>query len=581
MEKAKGTISVIYKKVKQTITEKKFKYIYFFILVLSIQFVLGHNLQTLGYTAKDGMDILVNILNIIFLSVILTTIFYFGEYIIKKSKKYIHSVRENKKLENNNKKQYNKNPKKKFKTTTVMYFLIIILCWMPAFIAFCPAILNYDGPSQIIAYSVGEGKMTTQQPLISTIMMTSFFKMGIKVLGSSTLGMMCFSLFQMSFMAGVFAYTTKFIEEKTENKFITIATLIFYAVFPFNQLFPLMTTKDVMFAGLTLIFIIGLYKFPEKKFKIKEYIFLSIFAVLMLLFRNNAIYALTAGMPVMMFFLINNKKKLLDIVSVFLIVVIMYQLFYQLLIIVTNSIEQSDKEKLSVITQAVARVSKEKKNELTEDEIKSVNYYFDDIDKLVEVYDTNISDDTKRSIVIDRYEENPQDFYKLFIDLAKKYPIICMDSFLDTIRGYWYIFDNSFNQIFHDKDPKTKGCLELTFYVVTDGTEENIVRDLNKWPALRDFYKSMFCENNYTKIPVLYVIFQPAIYFYIALACLLYAIYKNDVKLILPTIYLTLYFLTCFLGPGAIVRYIYANIVTTPFILALCKKKKKNKEEAI
>lgn len=579
MEKTKGTISVIYKKIKQIITEKRFKYIYFFIVILSVQFILGHNLQTLGYTAKDGMDIVVNILKIIFLSVILTTIFYFGEYIIKKSKNYIQSVRENKKLENNNKIQDNKGTKKKFKTTVIMYFFIIILCWMPAFLAFCPAILNYDGPSQIIAYTVGEGTMTTQQPLISTIMMTAFFQMGIKVLGSSTLGMMCFSLFQMCFMAGVFAYTTKFIEEKTENKFITIATLVFYAIFPFNQLFPLMTTKDVMFAGLTLIFVIGLYKFPEKEFKIKEYILLSIFAVLMLLFRNNAVYALVVGTPIMMFFLINNKKKLIDIVSVFFVIIIMYQLCYQLLIIVTNSVEQSDKEKLSVITQAVARVSKQKKEELTEEEIKSINYYFDDIDNLIEIYDTNISDDTKMSIVIDRYEENPQGFYKLFIDLAKKYPIICMDSFLDTIRGYWYIFDDSFNQIFHDMDPKSKGCLELTFYVVTDGTEENMVRDLNKWPALRDFYKSMFCENNYTKIPVLYVIFQPAIYFYIVLACLLYAIYKKDVKLILPTIYLILYFLTCFLGPGAIVRYIYANIVTTPFILALCKKK--NKEEAI
>ena len=555
------------KNIKRIIIEKKFKYIYLFCLILSMQFVLGYRLQKFEYTAKNGEGVLINIINIIVLSVVLTTIVYIGKYIIEQVKEKIQIKNKETICKNNNEKQTN--------NFGIMYFLIIILCWMPAFLAFCPAILNYDGPSQIIAYIVAGGRMTTQQPIISTLMMTSFFEFGIKVLGSSTLGMMCFSLFQMCFMAGVFAYTVNFIWKETDNKVITTLVLIFYAVFPFNQLFPLMTTKDTMFAGLTLIFVVQLYQFPRKKFSIKEYILLSIFAVFMLLFRNNAVYALVVALPIMMIFLRDNKKKMFDIAIVFVIIFIVYQLCFDGLIIVTDSVMQSDREKLSVISQAIARVSKQKKDELTEEEIDEINYYFEDIDKLIEVYDTNISDDTKRAIVIKKYEENPKEFYKLFVSMVKKYPIICIDSFLDTIRGYWYIFDNSFNQIFHDESPETKGCLELTFYIVTDGTEENLVRDLNELPGLRKLYRNMFCQNNYTKIPVLYIVFQPAIYFYIALACLLYAIYKKDKNLVLPTIYLFLYFLTCFLGPGAILRYMYANIVATPFILAMCKNTKK------
>lgn len=549
--------------IRKIITEKKFKYIYFFCLILSIQFVLGYQLQKFEYTAKNVTGVVINIINIIVLSVVLTTIVYIGKYIIEQVKEKIQI----KNKENNNEKQTN--------NFRIMYFLIIILCWMPAFLAFCPAILNYDGPSQIISYIVASERMTTQQPIISTLMMVSFFEFGVKVLGSSTLGMMCFSLFQMCFMAGVFAYTVNFVWKETDNKVITTLVLIFYAIFPFNQLFPLMTTKDTMFAGFTLFFVVQLYQFPREKFGIKEYVLLSIFAVFMLLFRNNAAYALVVALPIMMIFLRDNKKKMFDIAIVFVIIFIVYQLCFDGLIIATDSVMQSDREKLSVISQAIARISKQKRNELTEAEIEKINYYFDDIDKLIEVYDTNISDDTKRAIVIEKYEENPQGFYKLFLSMVKKYPIICVDSFLDTIRGYWYIFDNSFNQIFHEELPETKGCLELTFYVVTDGTRENLVRDLNQLPVLRKFYRSMFCQNNYTKIPVLYIVFQPAIYFYIALACLLYAIYKKDKNLVLPTIYLFLYFLTCFLGPGAIIRYMYANIVATPFILAMCKNNKK------
>lgn len=555
------------KNIKKIIIEKKFKYIFFFCLVLSMQFVLGYQLQKFEYTAKNVTGVVINIINIIVLSVVLTTIAYIGKYIIEQVKEKIQIKNKEKICKNNKEKQTN--------NFIIMYFLIIILCWMPAFLAFCPAILNYDGPSQIIAYIVASERMTTQQPIISTLMMVSFFEFGVKVLGSSTLGMMCFSLFQMCFMAGVFAYTVNFVWKETDNKVITTLVLIFYAIFPYNQLFPLMTTKDTMFAGFTLFFVVQLYQFPREKFGIKEYVLLSIFAVFMLLFRNNAAYALVVALPIIMIFLRDNKKKMFDIAIVFVIIFIVYQLCFDGLIIATDSVMQSDREKLSVISQAIARVSKQKKDELTEDEIYEINYYFEDIDRLIEVYDTNISDDTKRAIVIKKYEENPKGFYKLFVSMVKKYPIICIDSFLDTIRGYWYIFDNSFNQIFHEESPETKGCLELTFYAVTDGTRENLVRDLNELPVLRKFYRSMFCQNNYTKIPVLYIVFQPAIYFYIALACLLYAIYKKDKNLVLPTIYLFLYFLTCFLGPGAIIRYMYANIVATPFILAMCKNNKK------
>lgn len=555
------------KNIKKIIIEKKFKYIFFFCLVLSIQFVLGYQLQKFEYTAKNVTGVVINIINIIVLSVVLTTIVYIGKYIIEQVKEKIQIKNKEKICENNNEKRTN--------NFRIMYFLIIILCWMPAFLAFCPAILNYDGPSQIISYIVASERMTTQQPIISTLMMVSFFEFGVKVLGSSTLGMMCFSLFQMCFMAGVFAYTVNFVWKETDNKVIITLVLIFYAIFPYNQLFPLMTTKDTMFAGFALFFVVQLYQFPREKFGIKEYVLLSIFAVFMLLFRNNAAYALVVALPIIMIFLRDNKKKMFDIAIVFVIIFIVYQLCFDGLIIATDSVMQSDREKLSVISQAIARVSKQKKDELTKDEIDEINYYFEDIDRLIEVYDTNISDDTKRAIVIKKYEENPKGFYKLFVSMVKKYPIICIDSFLDTIRGYWYIFDNSFNQIFHEESPETKGCLELTFYVVTDGTRENLVRDLNELPVLRKFYRSMFCQNNYTKIPVLYIVFQPAIYFYIALACLLYAIYKKDKNLVLPTIYLFLYFLTCFLGPGAIIRYMYANIVATPFILAMCKNNKK------
>lgn len=558
------------KKILEIIKEKQFKYIYFFCFILSIQSVLGYKLQKFEHTAEKFSDVIINILEIICLSVALTTIFYIGKYIIEK-------IKEKKEIKQKDNTETSKTHKKEF--DCISFFLIMFLCWMPAFLSFCPGLLNYDGPSQIISYSLVQKTMSTQQPIISTVLMSFFYLIGTYAIGSATFGMTLFTLFQMIFMASVFTYAINFIWKETKNKWITIITLIFYAIFPFNQLFPLMTTKDTIFAGLTLIFVVQLYKSSRENFKIKEYILMSIFAVFMLLFRNNAVYALVVAIPFSMLCLRKNKKKMLNIGITFVIIVIIYQACFEGLIIATKSMKQSDKEKLSVLSQAMARVAKEKKEELTEEEIEKLNYYFNDVDELINIYETNISDNTKGKINIPNYNKNPKEFYQLFLTFVKKYPYICIDSFLDTIRGYWYIFDNSFNQIFHKESPYTKGCLELESYVISNGTAEGTVRNIGKLPKVSQFYKKLLCENNYTKIPILYIIFQPAIYFYIVLACLLYAIYKKDKNLELPTIYLVLYFLTCFLGPGAIVRYIYANIVTTPVILAMAKKREEKREE--
>ena len=58
--------------------------------------------------------------------------------------------------------------------------------------------------------------------------------------------MMFYSIFQIVIMAIAFAYATKFIEEKTNNKIITVLSLAFYAVFPLNPIFALSTTKDTL-----------------------------------------------------------------------------------------------------------------------------------------------------------------------------------------------------------------------------------------------------------------------------------------------------------------------------------------------
>lgn len=528
----------------EIIKEKKFKYIYFFILIISIQLILGRTLNTNGTIATN---IILNIIQIFILSIILTFIYYMIYNIAKKIK-------------------IKKNQTKELKNKWIIYFLIIIISWIPAFIAFCPVLLNYDGPAQIYGFSIKGIPPSTRQPIISTLMFDFFYKIGLNLFNSVSFGMAYLSIFQMIIMSSIFAYTTEFIYRETKNKTITIISLLFYTLFPINQLFPLMTTKDVMFSGLGLLFIIKLYELTKKEFKVKEYILVALIGILMLLFRNNAIYALIALIPFIIVILKKDRKKCKQLIIVISLIIVLYEAAFNLLIFAVKGQKDNDREKLSIMTQAIARVAKLKMEELNEQEKDKIIYYFGDINELVQVYEEHLSDRTKERVKTSKIEENEIEFIKFFIGLGIKYPIIYIDSFLKTIQEYWYLDDSAISNQKNNRRP----CLELGFFLITDGT--NTICDYNLWPELRSQYKKLLEQNNYMKIPVLNIIFQSSFYFYVLIGCMLYLKYKNNTKSEIPLIFLFLYFVTCFLGPGGILRYVYINIISTPVILSCTSK---------
>lgn len=550
-------------KVIGVIKERKFKYICFFWVLISIQFVVGNNLQTKGYSLNGLGDFLVSVLKIITFSIFFIIVHYWLLYVSKKISRRADKIE---------KKDDSQSKITKYKG--IIYFTIIIICWIPALLAFYPVLLNYDGVVQLRDVIIQQ--MYTRHPIIHTLLLGIFYKFGYAYLGACSNGMLLFSIFQMTVMASIFSYSVRFVEERTDKKWLRNISLIFYAIFPFNQLFPLMTTKDVLFAGFVLLFLIKLYKILEEQSNKKlNYILVMIITILMLSFRNNAVYAIIASIPfIIMVF--KKDSRLLKILLSCVIVIVAYKTLNNGLIYITKATRDSNQEKMSVFSQATAKICKEKSDELTDDEKEKISFYFDDYEELGKVYEANISDKTKAMTNCDNVDNNIVDFLKFMGHLGIKYPRQFVDSFLNTTRGYWYICDNSFNQIHHDEFPETKGCLELTF----DEFTEIILKEKenSKLPWLQKFYRKAFCENEYTKIPVLYVIFQPAIYFYIVLGFLLYSIYKREKNQILIGTFLFLYFVTCFLGPVAIIRYIYAVIVSVPVLSSMVLKKKNERE---
>ena len=557
--KSTDKIKKIISNVKNVVKDRKFKYISFFWIIIAIQFVIGNNLQNKGYSIRNMTDFIISLVQVIGLSLIFIVIHYCALELYKKIKERL-----NKEEVNTNSENKNENSEKKW----FIYFFIIIICWIPTLLAFYPGLVNYDGGYQIRDYFF-DNKINLGHPIVTTFFYTIFYEIGFYYLNSPALGMLMFSIFQMTIMALIFSYAVKFIEEETGKKCLRNISILIYGLFPYNQLFPIMTTKDVIFAGLVTIFIINLYKMLKGKYKIVDYIFFIIITILMLLFRSNAVYALSVLLPFAFLMLINNKKKFRNLLVAAIISIIICQGINRLVVSIVNDKSGENIIWLCVFAQATGKITSEREKDLTDYEKEKISLYFTNYKAVGKIYKPYIADYTMKLAKYDNILENKKEFLAFMLELAKKYPGEFMDSYLNTMRGYWYVLDNSFCLIHNDYDSDKFGALELFCFKVGKGQYEIV--ENSKLPALQKLYKDMFCRNMYQKIYGVRIIFQPATYLYILFGCILYSIYKRHKTRLLIEMFLLLYAITFVTAPCALIRYVYPIIVNIPIIFSLLK----------
>ena len=549
------------KKIREIIKERKFKYIAFFWLFISLQFIMGSDLQKKGSIAKNMKEFGIATLKI----VVLWILFIILNYIILK----LINIIKLKKMRKQNKDEITSQKERKSipeKYRWLIYFIFIFVCWIPVLLAFYPCNISYDGGYQILRYYFFDN--LEHHPILMTKLFTTFYVIGLN-LNSPTLGMLLFSLFQMTFMAIAFSYCVKFIEEQTQNKVVRYISLIFYALYPYHQLMSITTTKDVIFSGLFLIYVIYLYKILSEKFNWTNYIFAIFIGILMLLSRNNSIYTLEVSLPIIVLVLIKQRKKMLKVLILFLIVIVGYKGINNY--IYTKESETSDETgfRTTYFAQIVGKVSRDCAEELTDEEKEKIKYYYRDYEIVGRLYEDNIADKaikmSSSNISTDR-----EGYLKFVFELCKKYPRTALEAILNLTRGYWYINDTSFTQIMTYKHP---GAIEI--YEFEIGKGDYAVKFDSKLPGLRKLYINLYRSSEYLNIPILYIFLQPAFFFYCTFAFLLYSIYKKEKNRLVIAIFLFTFYASCYMANCVIIRYIYPVVVSLPLMLLFVTKDEK------
>ncbi len=518
--------------VRQLENKRRTIIIYIISILFSLSIFIG---ATLSY--GRGFTNIFYILGVIIVSILNSPIFV---WIFNKLFSFIEK---NEKQEENN---------KITKKEVLLIFGIIIVLWIPVLLAYYPGIFDYDVHTQL--NYVINNDYSTHHPLIHTLILGFFYKVG-GAFGNYNLGMLFYTITQMIFVVAIMTYAVVYLRKKGISRKISYVVVAFYAIFPLNSILTISITKDIYFSAFVLAFVVCLMKIRDDNWRFsKNYIIFAIITIFMILFRSNAIYALIISLVIMMFLGIKKHKNILIAILISIILATSVETVLEKLL---DAYTKNEKDMLSIPLQQLARVGNECKDQLTEEEYKEISYYVSP-----EYYNEYLSDPIKNHTDISKIRNDYKEFISIWFKYFIKYPTVYLESFLYNTQGYWDINDISHSQIYGINKESRTG------YLLTGTKEGYNVEHISYCKPIESLYEYLFTENKYQNIPVISLLFAPAIYIWIYIICLAYNIYRKKTESIIVLTFFAGLFITLLVGPTCLIRYVYPFVICVPVIIS-------------
>lgn len=433
----------------------------------------------------------------------------------------------------------------------VISFFALILIWLPSFLALYPGIFAYDNQWQYFMFV--DHELTNHQPLIHTIIFAFIIQTVEKATGSFNKGVAAYTIVQMLIMAAGCAYIPYLLIKRSGKLWQAIAATVFFAFYPVFVIFVFTGTKDSIFAVAVADFIALNIYFCDKKEEFFENklnpVLWVIFALTILFLRNNAVYPMIIILPFFIIFCMSKKhiKAMIIMIAVTSVFYIVYT--YP----VTNALckeKVSTAEMLSVPCQQMMRVYKYKNAELSDaDKAEFEKFY--DMEKWYGTYVPEIADASKGSLRVDEFSNNKSEFISLYTKWLRQYPNEYVDSFLENTYGFFYMWPKYVIYSYGDEG--------YTVIEPMQPTEAN-----SKIPVLKKFYKQFENGKIVNGYPVISWLFAPATFMLVALFVIMNILRNKKYKLLIPTGYVALLWMTYLLGPVAMVRYALFLIALVP-----------------
>ncbi len=450
-----------------------------------------------------------------------------------------------------------------------LFFLawaVIFLCWIPAFLAYYPGIFSYDVPRQVV--QAVEHTYSTHHPLIHTLYLYGSMCLGHMITGAYAPGVAFYTLTQMAVLSACFAYFCHTAWRRGMPAVFRLLAIVFFALNPIIHLMSISATKDTLFAGFMLTTACCLWNLARDPqsfcLRKRNLVLLAVSAALMMLFRNNGLYAFLVMAVVLLVILRRYWKPVLITVAA---AILLYQGANQALIRACDADPGSVAEMLSIPLQQIARTLLQNHEDVTEED-RNTFYEIVPAEDAAQYYD-HLADQVKMNFNEEAFRENPGRYLKLWISLGLRHPGDYLNAFFATTLGYWYP-DDIFHAYIYAAERHGYLMTQHMGEIINIG-ETIVVEKHSFLPWLEDLYEEMATWNQHQQVPVLSMFFSPGMHCWLLLLSLGLCLCQRK-RLLPDLIVLALPFglwLTLLLSPTVLMRYVFPITLFQPFMLYL------------
>ncbi|MCR5502612.1 MAG: DUF6020 family protein [Lachnospiraceae bacterium] len=469
---------------------------------------------------------------------------------------------------------------------------LIFLFYFINLLGVYPGFFVYDAGYELD--EVLKRRFDNQHPLFHVLSMGGVIQGVHKITGDYNLSIAAFILFQAAVSALIYGWMIReFTREiippaagwkkdtgpdrggaskqgdplKTHGKGILfIAVWVLYlGLFPVIVMYALCSAKDGLFTGFMLMTILYIRRYlkDRRDFEGKKspsFWLLVSFAVLMMLYRNNGVYAFLIFGVLAVFILyfrgIDERKPAIA----FVLSVLIFGAVSRILTLGTRAGDVGHREILTVPIQQMARIAAYDPESLSAEEKSAVLKYIPE--EGIRHYTPKCSDEVKIEFDEGAYEQDKAGFYRLYLKLGLKHPSAYLTAWVMTSYGMW------------DPNAVIDGYGGRSVYTFTYGESSYFGYETEPpgerkpfIPFIDRFFRWISLDPWIQRAPVIRLLFAPGFLLWVYLYFFGFLVFSGKRERALPYILPLCVVFTCLFGPMSLVRYVYYLWILVPMLV--------------
>ena len=436
----------------------------------------------------------------------------------------------------------------RFVSNGFVVFLFLLACWVPVWLAFWPGHFPADSITQF--YSYYNEEHSTHHPLLHTLLLGFCMMLGIDASpdGYATNGLALYCGIQMVIVAACVAYAISWMKRRGVPVWARLLVTLGFGLSPFFAPWTFYSQKDVIFGVLVLVFCLQLADLWQFDWKAWRIIAFALVAVLMMLFRNNGVYALALLLP---FAIAWMRGKRIGVAVLLMGCMVLYVAANSCLMAAFDAEGGSKVEILSTPLQQIARTLRDDPDAAQLDTEDVLDTLYGD-ESIAECYDERISDPVKWPVDYDLLDENIPGLLSLWARMLPSHFGTYVEAFLT--QNLPYLLPGS--------------PMYTSFDFAVEQPEWFPIEETSYLPQLRSLYETYDETMTFAGIPGTNLLADPAVQVWLCIIGFAFAACRKERGLMTAFAFLLAIWATCLLGPVAIMRYMLGLYYTVPVLLA-------------